>query len=796
MSKKSGRRPKQPKNDPPPQADLTVEHLEAKATAAGLALPSLTEVPKVAISTVTDVSTLRSRLYALIEAYTHGKADVDEHELRLLTREGELNAESSRLKEARAAIEEERSLLDQRSKAIESEGQQLQVRAAKLNEREEKILAREADADAGFVTRREKILRKLQQAHDALLERNRQLYEKAAEREQAHLEHLAQQQTEHERKLEDLRGETESSLQARVAGLREAEEGIGARERELKRALFDAHEAERDAKDLKAHIEEHIEEKTTERVANTNRKLEAVRRDSEALRSRISKLEKMLSEREAAVRTLENMSPEAVKMRIDTLQGRIGELENELADRPSKAEAEELRGLREQRAIWEQERQTLLTEKGRIESGLGRLQIEVDSVEILRDRNTALLQNQRLLKAAIDDLRTDIDERLDKHRDQPVFPEMLRMDDDPELKQGPSRLFPGSEQIDLREFAEDLRQRIGLDLNGERPELYYREEDVRAFLGGLAMSRLHIVQGISGIGKSSLPRAFADAVGGFCETVSVQAGWRDRNDLFGYFNAFERRYYELPFTQAIYKAQTPQWRDRVAIILLDEMNLSHPEQYAADVLDVLERQETSKRRFELVSFTPPGKTPVLVAEGRFLPLPENLWFVGTANHDETTKDFADKTYDRSFVLELPERPKTVPLEKRPRRAPVSYQALTEAFDRATAAHEKVAEKVLAWMDQHLRDPMAERFRVGWGGRLESQIRRFIPVVVAAGGSLGEALDQLITNRVLRKIKGRHDNIEEDLDLLSSVLGKTWPDKTHEPSEARKLIADELRYRRG
>src|SRR5690606_30750069 len=194
---------------------------------------------------------------------------------------------------------------------------------------------------------------------------------------------------------------------------------------------------------------------------------------------------------------------------------------------------------------------------------LERLQIEVDAVEVLRDRNRALTETQRLLKAAIDDLRTDIDERLEKHRDQPIFQELLRMDDDPELGREPTRLFPGTEELKLEELAADLQHRIGLDLDGARPNLYYRAEDVRAFLGGLAMSRLHIVQGISGIGKSSLPRAFAEAVGGFCETISVQAGWRDRNDLFGYFNAFERRYYELPFPQAIYKAATRQWCDRV-----------------------------------------------------------------------------------------------------------------------------------------------------------------------------------------------------------------------------------------
>jgi len=783
-----------------PANDVPVAQLEAEATASGLALPTPPAEPKsdgaVTAASGDDQATLRSRLQSLIEAYTRAKAGLEEKELKLLEREEELNTLRAKLDDARKALDIERAALGREKVAIEAEREDARNRLASVIEREEKVEAREADADAGFVARREEMLRELQRAHDELLERNRQLHAKAAEREQAHLESLAQQHAEHGKRLEALRREVESALQAREVALRQAEEALKTRERELNRALFDAGEAARDAEDLKAHVQEYIEERTAERVANTNRQLDVARRDIEALKSRIIEMERSLAEREAAVRVLENMSPEAVRAKIDGLQRRIGELEGDLAARPSKAEAEELRTLREERARLEQDRQSLLAEKGRLESRLERLMIEVDKVESLRDRNTALLETQRLLKAALDDLRSDIDERLEKHRDQPVFPEMLRMDDHPDLKQAPSRLYPGTEGIDLRAFAADLRHRIGLDTEGKRPQLYYREEDIRAFLAGMAMSRLHIIQGISGIGKSSLPRAFADAVGGFCETVSVQAGWRDRNDLFGYFNSFERRYYELPFAQAAYRAATPQWRDRIAIILLDEMNLSHLEQYAADVLDVLERQNTVERRFELLSFTPPGKTPALFVEGRFLPLPKNVWFVGTANHDETTKDFADKTYDRSFVLELPGRPTRFALTKQARRAPVSCQALADAFDHAVTTQSRFSEQALAWMQQHLRGPMDERFRVGWGGRLEAQVRRYVPVVIAAGGGLGEALDQLITSRVLRKIKGRHDNIEEDLEHLVEVLQNSWPDKSREPVAARQLLADELRHLKG
>jgi hypothetical protein len=130
--------------------------------------------------------------------------------------------------------------------------------------------------------------------------------------------------------------------------------------------------------------------------------------------------------------------------------------------------------------------------------------------------------------------------------------------------------------------------------------LYYAERDVRAFLGGLAMTRLMLLQGISGTGKTSLPLAFASAVGGGIEIVEVQAGWRDRQDLVGYYNAFHRHYYATNFLQALYSAGTPAYRDRLFLMVLDEINLSRPEQFFADFLSALE-QPMEERRLTLVN---------------------------------------------------------------------------------------------------------------------------------------------------------------------------------------------------
>lgn len=747
-----------------------IEKLEEQAKEQGFELSALKDVK----APVENEAELRKRLQSLIETYEKGNNKLEKKELGLIE-------EEEKFKERKDKFDSENSSIEEDRKIVDADRVELQVLREEINAREGAIQEREADADAGFIARKEQALAKLQAAHQKILTQNDEIFLKAEKRENNYLEKL---KVEKEEYLQEL-SERESKLV-------EIENTLKEQELALSRKLRDVKWSEDDVEDTKNHLAEHIESKAAQRVTEKDHEISFLREGSVKLRERISEIENSLSEREDAIKTFGSTSPEAVKRQITKLNKRISELEDDLANRPTSTEAEELGQLREQRSVWEKDRATLLNEKGRLEGLLGRLQIEVDALEILRDRNRALLENQRLLKAAVDDLTDDIDKRLDQHRDQPIYPEMLRMDEDSDLNTSPTHFFPGSDDLDLKQFSEDLRHRIGAISNGNGPELYYRPQDIRAFVGGLAMSRLHLLQGISGIGKSSLPRAFAEAVGGFCETVSVQAGWRDKNDLFGYHNAFENKYYESTFLKAMYKAQTPKWNGRPVIILLDEMNLSHPEQYGADILDVLERTDVRERYFELLSFTPKGQHPRFLKNGSHIPLPNNLWFVGTANHDETTKDFAPKTYDRSLVLELPSTPDPFSIIKTQPRPPVACDALMAAFDLATQKYSAEATFVMKWMEENLREELNERFNLGWGGRLETQIKKFIPVVLASGGTVGEALDQVLSSRVLRKITGRHDNSEEDLEAINDILEQAWPDKKNGPESSLKLIAKELR----
>jgi hypothetical protein len=171
----------------------------------------------------------------------------------------------------------------------------------------------------------------------------------------------------------------------------------------------------------------------------------------------------------------------------------------------------------------------------------------------------------------------------------------------------------------------------------------------------------------------------------------------------------------------------------------------------------------------------------LKVEGCKLQLPPNVWFVATANHDETTKDFADKTYDRSHVMELPRHHDQFDPSFVAPPVPVSLAVLSKAFDEARDRHQDDAARVWSLLNDGPVGVQLERtFRVGWGNRLERQINAYVPVVCAAGGSVGEAADHLLATKVLRKLRNRHLDdagklkiLRQHVELALLDLDGTW-----------------------
>jgi MoxR-like ATPase len=314
-------------------------------------------------------------------------------------------------------------------------------------------------------------------------------------------------------------------------------------------------------------------------------------------------------------------------------------------------------------------------------------------------------------------------------------------------------------------------------------------------MAGLSSSRLHLLQGISGTGKTSLPREFFKALGGewAAQIIEVQAGWRDKDDLFGYYNAFEKRFAESEFTKALYRALLPANADRPMVIVLDEMNLAHPEQYFGSMLSILENAVTEAGYLDLLTSAVPG-LPKMFEDSR-LPLPRNVWFVGTANHDETTVAFADKTYDRAHVQELPSRHEHFGAPRYGDAEPVSFEALEMAFADASREHRQDVDTVGRFLGKSLRDEFA-RFGVGWGNRLERQIEHFVPVVLGGGGSITEAVDHLVATKLVRKLEDRFGVRPDDLDVLADSIETHWNLDDEKPGKTTGRIRAEASRLRG
>lgn len=195
-----------------------------------------------------------------------------------------------------------------------------------------------------------------------------------------------------------------------------------------------------------------------------------------------------------------------------------------------------------------------------------------------------------------------------------------------------------------------------------------------------------------------------------------------------------------------------------------------------------------------------ANAPKLLLGGREILLPDNVWFIGTANQDETTNELADKTHDRAFVMELHSRHREQQFEPRKGMAQATYSAssLRAAFAKAQRSYREEATQMLAFVgESKLTSVLEQQFSLGWGNRLERQALHFLPVVKAAGGTYEMALDHLLATRMFRagKVTGRYDVKSEDLRNVENALNEVWGELFPSGMPERCLMAIEKDIKR-
>ena len=340
---------------------------------------------------------------------------------------------------------------------------------------------------------------------------------------------------------------------------------------------------------------------------------------------------------------------------------------------------------------------------------------------------------------------------------------------------------PLNEQEILRKTSEYIKAQ----------NLYFPERVLHAFHTALKVndiSPLVVLAGISGTGKSELPRCYAEGIGMHSVILAVQPRWDSPQDLFGFYNYLEERYKATELARAMVQFERfnrSQWAlpkgwdydrsDRMLLVLLDEMNLSRVEYYFSEFLSRLETRRgidlnNSEARakaeiaLEMGSLTE-GEKPIRLFPG------QNVLFSGTMNEDETTQALSDKVLDRSCVLRFG-RPKEITEHEKKQPIPPTSEGLTyehwESFLKDDLPSED-KEKVNGWINK-LNDAMAQLDRP-FGYRVAHAIQRYIANYPGwVPNRVNLAMADQIEQRIMPKLRGIElDEAEQPLNEILSVI---------------------------
>lgn len=321
-------------------------------------------------------------------------------------------------------------------------------------------------------------------------------------------------------------------------------------------------------------------------------------------------------------------------------------------------------------------------------------------------------------------------------------PESLAPPKEPIVVDPPGPQF-GAEPVTTPSFAEICAE---VSKHGHFPDSLVGRLDA----GLWANERRHfaVLTGLSGSGKTLLARAYGQAITGKTDghssqvcTIPVQPGWYDPTALLGYVNPLQGdSYIRTPFLEFLLSASAAPANPFT--VVLDEMNLSRPEQYLAPILSAMETGDALSlhRESEVFDGVP--------AE---IPFPSNLVIIGTVNMDETTHGLSDKVLDRAFAIEFWD----VDLARYPRWGERGLDS----------EHEATARKLLEGLMKCL-----EPARLHFGWRVVDDVLDYMQRSATHGNSadLVATLDSVVYAKILPKLRG--DDSQRFRKALSECAG--------------------------
>lgn len=564
--------------------------------------------------------------------------------------------------------------------------------------------------------------------------------------------------------------ELDQLQQDRLALERQLEEARTATDRERKAA--DEQRSAAAAAKTEAEIARQQRDALAADARGLQSKIEALEQQASELQSEIARL----SAQESGLRTTVSQHERA----LEEVQQRISEARATLASAESRltelAKREEQ--LRKTVAAIEKEIRELTTEVSRLQAERAGLLAEIESLKREIDR-------LRKEKDRIGSETTELAKTLASMRASAGGGSFTLFEATEELLVPHITREMDAEALDSEEDALQM-----VEAHSSALGFRYPDRVLRAFHTSLKLGRqapLLVLAGISGTGKSQLPRLYCDALGINFLPMAVQPGWDSPADLVGFFSHIEHRFKPTPLARALVQmdryfeeclddlkkdakkeftdARKPR-EDQMLLVLLDEMNLARVEYYFSDFLSRLELRNSAgfdpddsemRKRVQL-TLEAPG------AEGRLKHLSvfpgDNVLFVGTMNEDESTMALSDKVIDRANVLRFG-KPETLKSETGGEGAPAERYLTRDQWrewTRSTSETSRDAQrvdKITKWTVQ-LNDAL-DSVQRAFAHRTAAAIKAYCLAYPAGAlkpdAALKHAFADQIEQRVMPKLRG-------------------------------------------
>lgn len=651
-----------------PEAGLLIKHQELKELEDSLSQKE------------TSIAQKEQALKAAKDAIAKKEAELNDKLVQL--EEMELQAKNGfpqLFEEKFAAFKKQ---LEQRESQCVSELGSLESEKEKLRQREVAVKKAEIQRDNGYADARAKLddelfnLRKEQEKEleskraDALTAIEKELSEDRASRIASLEKEIADRLKVHEAAIQQEKDELE---QKRNAFLKEQAELD-----ELKDELEYQKQRLQSSKDRleerEANLNVEVDAKVVERKQSFENEKSALNEEIARLRESIKTSSALISNFEELKHKLGHEDPAAVLLKLKTYEEEIKKLREDLATRPTQEMQEAFDRLKSEKEQIDREKDKYKDDYQKLfaaQQDQDELEARIDSLE----RANKTLSDQRdNIEAHNNKLQADIKRLQSAYEREEDRDARVRDIEAPYIsKELPRAKLPINE--DQAKY--ELQWLDGINKSCIDYGLRFPRRILHAFHTALKTSEwspVTVLAGVSGTGKSELPRLYSHFGGINFLSLSVQPNWDSQESMLGFFNSIDNKFDAQPVLRLLAQSQKAQaegypfgLEDVMSLILMDEMNLAHVELYFAEFLSKLELRRGRKGN-EVPSLEVKLGAGIQHYD---LPLGRNVLWAGTMNQDETTKSLSDKVLDRGIVINFP-RPTT--LERRRQLKPLGEQA--------------------------------------------------------------------------------------------------------------------------